>query len=210
MKNKHIIIGLGLVFIVAFLSSTLYLSLASFTSSDKVKNKAEVGYIDTSIIEKDENDETYDENKQVEEGDTITKKVYIKNNTKNDALIRTSITARWLNPANPTDVYQINDSDVKFIFDDDFSENWVQGSDGYYYYKHLLKGMEISKGLLKAVSISDNISSEYDGMELKVDIKTEAVEPTKISEKYLFRDMWKSLKDNKIIEILKNTVDKLY
>ena len=70
--------------------------------------------------------------------------------------------------------------------------------------------MEISKGLLKAVSISDNISSEYDGMELKVDIKTEAVEPTKISEKYLFSDMWKSLKDNKIIEILKNTVDKLY
>ena len=83
MKNKHIIISLGLVFIVAFLSSTLYLSLASFTSSDKVKNKAEVGYIDTSIIEKDENDETYDENKQVEEGDTITKKEYIKNNTKN-------------------------------------------------------------------------------------------------------------------------------
>ena len=172
MKNKHIIIGLGLVFIVAFLSSTLYLTLASFTSSDKVINKAEVGYIDTSIIEKDENDETYDENKQVEEGDTITKKVYIKNNTKNDALIRTSITARWVNPANPTDVYQINDSDIKFIFDDDFSENWVQGSDGYYYYKYILKTGESSPSLFTKVTINEIPAEEIKDFDILVYVES--------------------------------------
>lgn len=224
MKKKriYIIITLTLIFITIV---AIGLTLATFNSKDIATNKLKVGEILTEIIEKDKDDNNFEEERKTTGDEEIIKKVYVQNPSKTDSLVRVSITTRWVDPQNASRVLKIKAEDITLKFDDGIennnNENWYKGDDGYYYYKKVLKGNGDTEGkdrtelLLKAVKFNNGISDFYYNMEFKVDVKAEAVETTRVknndnSFSYKYNYMWSNIKDQNIHQLLKSLVDSQY
>lgn len=224
MKKKriYIIITLTLIFITIV---AIGLTLATFNSKDIATNKLKVGEILTEIIEKDKDDNNFEEERKTTGDEEIIKKVYVQNPSKTDSLVRVSITTRWVDPQNASRVLKIKAEDITLKFDDGIenntNENWYKGDDGYYYYKKVLKGNGDTDGkdrtelLLKSVKFNNGISDFYNDMEFKVDVKAEAVETTRVknndnSFSYKYNYMWSNIKDQNIHQLLKSLVDSQY
>lgn len=218
-KKKYIYIFITLSLIITLIVSGL--TLASFTSKDVVTNNFKAGEIITKIIEKDENDNEYKDDKETTSDKAIIKKVYVKNPSKTDSLVRVSITTRWIDPEDDTKVLPIKDEDITLNFDngidDNTNANWYKGKDGYYYYKKILKGSgntegkDITEVLLKSVKFNKEISELYNNMEFKVDIKAEAVEVTRIENSdgsivYKYGYMWSNIEEQEVLDLLNDLI----
>lgn len=218
-KKKYIYIFITLSLIITLIVSGL--TLASFTSKDVVTNNFKAGEIITKIIEKDENDNEYKDDKETTSDKAIIKKVYVKNPSKTDSLVRVSITTRWIDPEDDTKVLPIKDEDITLNFDngidDNTNANWYKGKDGYYYYKKILKGggntegKDITEVLLKSVKFNKEISELYNNMEFKVDIKAEAVEVTRIENSdgsivYKYGYMWSNIEEQEVLDLLNDLI----
>ncbi|MDD5794389.1 hypothetical protein ACTNDG_09195 [Clostridium sp. HCP1S3_B4] len=209
-KNKVTAIIISLILITAAIA--LGVTLASFSSKDSVKNNFLVGSIKTEINEN---------------FDPVTgyKEVWTENPIDTDSLVRVSINVRLFDPNNPQEVKAIDMEKIKLNFMDNYSDYWYKGNDGYYYYKKVLKGTKEgayeksrTESLLKSVEISRDYKETIKDMEIKIDVKSEAVQATKIvfqdehgmKTKYAFEDNWIKINDNVLQNILKEAVDKNY
>jgi predicted ribosomally synthesized peptide with SipW-like signal peptide len=223
VKNKYIFTIITFTLVVT--GVVLGLTLSAFTSKDVVTNKFMAGEILTQIIEKDQDDNEFDKDMEIDQGQEIVKKVYIKNPSKVDSLVRVSITTRWVDPNDDSKVLPINYGDVQLNFDDGIETNsnlnWYKGNDGYYYYKKVLKGCDNIEGkditeiLLKSVKFSQTIDNFYNNMKFKVDVKAEAVEPTRVENSdgtftYNYSHMWGNINQQEIHQLLKGLVDSKY
>lgn len=223
VKNKYIFTIITFTLVVS--GVVIGLTLSAFTSKDIVTNNFMAGEILTQIIEKDQDDNEFDKDMEIDQGQEIVKKVYIKNPSKVDSLVRVSITTRWVDPNDDSKVLPINYGDVQLIFDDGIEANsnlnWYKGNDGYYYYKKLLKGCDNIEGkditeiLLKSVKFNQTIDNSYRNMEFKVDVKAEAVEPTRVNNNdgtftYNYSHMWGNINQQEIHQLLKGLVDSKY
>lgn len=223
IKKKYIYTIITLTLILT--SIIIGLTLASFSSKDVVTNNFKAGEILTEIIEKDENDNDYEDEKEITKDKEIIKKVYVKNPSKTESLVRVSITTRWVDPKDDTRVLSIKDEDITLNFDDGIDNNtnanWYKGNDGYYYYKRILKGIgdtegkDITEVLLKSVKFNMGISDFYNNMEFKVDVKAEAVEATRKENSdgslvYNYNYMWSNIKDQNLLDMLNGLVDGEY
>ena len=223
IKKKYIYTFITLTLILTAI--IIGLTLASFSSMDVVTNNFKVGEILTEIIEKDKNDNEYEEEQETTGDKEIIKKVCVKNPSKTNSLVRVSITTRWVDPKDETRVLPIKDVDIILNLDDGIDNNtnanWYKGNDGYYYYKRILKGIgdtegkDITEILLKSVKFNKGISDFYNNMEFKVDVKAEAVETTRKENSdgslvYNYNYMWGNIKDQNLLEMLNGLVDKEY
>lgn len=205
-KRKKIAI---LSFLAVLLTTILSIGvvIAYFSSKDTITNNFKIGDIQTEVHE------NFDQN-------TGEKEVWTVNPVDNDSLVRVSITVRLVDPEHPNDVLPVNLDKVKLIFIDNYSENWYKNDDGYYYYKKVLKGKGKTESLLKKVEIDEAYKEENQGMEIKVDVKSEAVQVAKYKEmnssgqeevKYVFNETWIGINDNIDLQnILKEAVDSKY
>lgn len=223
VKNKYIFTIITFTLVVT--GVVFGLTLSAFTSKDVVTNKFMAGEILTQIIEKDQDDNEFDKDMEIDQGQEIVKKVYIKNPSKVDSLVRVSITTRWVDPNDDNKVLPINYGDVQLNFDDGIETNsnlnWYKGNDGYYYYKKVLKGCDNIEGkditeiLLKSVKFNKTIDNFYKNMKFKVDVKAEAVEPTRVENSdgtfsYNYSHMWGNINQQEIHQLLKGLVDSKY
>ena len=205
-KRKKIAI---LSFLAVLLTAVLSIGavIAYFSSKDTCTNNFKIGDIQTEIHE------NFDQN-------TGEKEVWTVNPVDNDSLVRVSITVRLVDPEHPNDVLPVNLDKVKLIFMDNYSENWYKNDDGYYYYKKVLEGKGKTEPLLKKVEIDEAYKEENQGMEIKVDVKSEAVQVARYKEinssgqeevKYVFNDTWIGINDDiELQKILKEAVDSKY
>lgn len=187
MKKK--VIGISSILIFTILIA-VGVSFAHFTSKDSVVNVFNTGNIDIEV------DETVDDSKNI-------KQVWIENKGPNDCLVRVSIIPRWVDKdGNPT-TGDINMIELGF----NKSNNWLQGSDGFYYYTHKLESGGTTSNLLETVKVKDNIPDEYKFMTLKIDVKSEAVQANRIKNsdntyEYPFKSTWRNIDDDNITTIL--------
>lgn len=197
LKFKFIIL---LVAVVVSLSCILNVSLAYFVDNDSNINILKVGKIDVDI-------------KEDFEPNSGKKNVWIVNSSESPALIRVSISGRWVNPNDLNEVLPIDNSLVSLVFAENFQDNWYYcQEDGYYYYNKVLGGKATSEMLLDSVSFSSEISTNsiYEGKEYRVEIKAEAVQATKYvdengEEIYPYKEVWmniKNLNDKSVSEML--------
>lgn len=64
--------------------------------------------------------------------------------------------------------------------------DWIDGGDGYFYYRKKLQSQESSSPLLKKVKLRANGTSEYSEVALNFEIKVEGIHVTKSG----YRDAW--------------------
>lgn len=102
---------------------------------------------------------------------TVTKMVYVENTGGNPCYVRikldTSVTFE-----NQEDYVEPSE-DIMMNID---SENWLNGNDGYYYYKKELLPGSFTEKLFDEVEFSKNMGNEYQGATISISVSAEAVQ----------------------------------
>jgi alternate signal-mediated exported protein len=208
-KNKKLLLTMSISILVMIV--IVGVTLALFTSSDKVTNVFGVGNIDVEI----EEIFPIDPPEWNQEG-PIKKEVNIKNvATDNDALIRVNITPRWVKEENGKEIPWAGDASdkvvklnfVNIVEDSTSKGKWIYGNDGYYYYTSILDKNENTSNILDSVEVNINETTvenpkDYEDKTLIVDVNAEAVQPT--IEAY--ENTWNVLDDN-IKGLLNNLIN---
>ena len=218
MKNRKKVITIALLLIsVTAIAGTH----AIYTSKANAVNKFMAADADIEIEEDFEEDDSWD-------GDVKSKVVQIKNEAFTDSLVRVSITPRWVDSEGNPFSGDVSENTIIFNFSEHLkaidevtipSNNWVKGNDGYYYYMEKLKAKteeteSLTSVLLESVSLKQGIelSTEYNGKDLLVDVKAETVQATNHDEnkdginEYQFEKLWIDV-DEKVSEKLKDIVN---
>ncbi|MEG1987491.1 MAG: hypothetical protein RR047_03400, partial [Bacilli bacterium] len=151
MKNKKILL-LSIVGCVFVLTSIFNETLSFFKDEKFIVNKLSYGEIDVDI------EEDFDKNPDVNfDGSKVKKKIWIENDTNNSALVRVSISTRWINTKDEEEVIEDEENLVSLNFKEEFnsngeSDNWYKSNDGYYYYKNILEANGTTAQLLDSVT----------------------------------------------------------
>lgn len=212
LRNKTKII-IPLIAVISLFTILFFMvdTFAFFKDKKVVVNEMKTGDIKVDIEEDFEKDPNINF-----DGKPIKKKVWIKNPSETDALIRVNITGRWVNPNDKTEIIPEKEGLVKLDFLEKFDEsgnntNWYKSNDGYYYYKHILRGKEKSIQLLDSITFNSNNDPIYEGKEYHVEVKAEAVQPTKHKEGektiYAYTEVWRNIQDKEVNTLLKSIVD---
>ena len=167
-------------------------SLALFTSQDSEINEFETGNVDIEIIE------NFNGCELTESPKTCTKEVSIQNITsKTDAIIRVAIVPYWQDETEKGWPGDVSSSVVQLNFAENYSDSWVDGGDGYYYYNQLVSANEETTQLLSSVTVTipENLRDRYEGKTLIVDVKAEAVQPTRAAVEAVWPNLTEEVKD---------------
>lgn len=210
IRNKAVLL---VATFVIFTTSILNVSYAYFKDEDKVVNLIKTGKIETEI--KEDFDPSIGK-----------KNVWIVNPSTSDALMRVSISGRWVDPADESKILPDGNELVKLNFAEGYEANWYYcEEDGYYYYKKILQGKtetdeSISEMLLEGVTFKDEEIAKdpiYIGKEYRIEIKSEAVQATRykdydnLSEEdyiYPFTKVWSNLTEE-VTNMLKGLIDNI-
>lgn len=128
-------------------------------------------------------DETFDASDGWVPGEEKQKEVRLGNDGTMDTVLR----IRFSPELELADGTKVTDQDVlsgfALNFTDSFSENWVKGTDGWYYFKKVLGAGEQTDPTLKSVTMSDAVGNDvhgkrtdYTGAVLKVNVESQMVQ----------------------------------
>ena len=172
---------------------------ATLTASDNAINKFETGSVDINTEEEFSTPESWN-------GSETQKKVTVKNDGKNDSLVRVAIIPRWVDEnGNPwlgdTSIVNINFTKT---------EKWVKDSNGeYYYYKEVVKPGESTDAIIDSVSASipAELEERYKGKKLIIDVKSEGVlaapkDSTADTKEAVYKSVWIGITDTNITNML--------
>lgn len=163
---KAFLISFSLISIILFTGVTLWIKF------DNTINTV----FSTGAIEIEINQYTGDYNWKPDS--KIEKRVTVKNIGSNKAFVRVNLEFKWeqdlpyyMNTSNN------NKKTVEFIYDEMFSEDWLEYQ-GYYYYKKPLNPNEETSSILKQLHFNKDISKEYINKQFSLDVLAEAVQVT--------------------------------
>lgn len=182
---KRLFLAAGVVIVCTSLFAMLYQkTYASLTDHDKEQNEFRIGDLHTTVEEEFDPPATFEPDKE------YTKKVWVKNTGDLDQFIRVLalpiLNKKQANgstlvlPATTTGTNPVLTIDYNLV-------DWIEGEDGYYYYKNKIKPGEKTAPLFSKVTLNKaNITEEYEGIQLSFEIKAEGVGITR----YAYRDAW--------------------
>ena len=115
--------------------------------------------------------------------------VTIRNTGDTDAFIRVAIVANWViadNDGNVTSVHAqkpVAGTDYTLTLAENFSENWLQDDNGFYYYKAAVKPNEATATLIQECTLTGEAPAGYT---LAVEIVASAIQasPETVAEEY--------------------------
>lgn len=183
MSNKKII-GLCIAGVLAV--GSIGGSLAWFTSSDSITNPFSTASTDNPSnpnsgikinekFNKEEADNTLP-------GDNVTKQVNVSNTATYDQLIRVKIKKVWKD-AKGKEKPDLDTKNIKLNFGENLADSkdpkegkWIEGSDGYYYYNGIVKPNEKTANLLESVTLSEDTTNEFKGLNFDVVVDSEGVQ----------------------------------
>ncbi|ATD54227.1 signal-mediated exported protein [Clostridium chauvoei] len=206
-RKKELIATLSVVLFIVIIGG-IFKTLGFFSDIDTNESVFTTGKIDTEVTEEfDSSDKDHKDN--------LKKKVKIKNNSETEALVRVSISTRWIDDND--NVLGLDENVVQLNMSKDWEKYWVKGNDGYYYYKKILEGKKDDKNAeteMLLESVTFNIPEEkkplYEGKNFIIDVKSEGVQPTYLNsrkEDYAYRQVWRELHDKNIDSLLSSIID---
>ena len=171
MKRKLLAVAVTVI----CLSMMAYGTLAYFTAEDTAHNVITSGEIDIELQEWADAEKTTpfpeDGVSGVMPGTEVTKIVEVKNTGANDAYIRVKVEKEFVLSEG---VEGETDSGLMKI---DFDESrWVDGEDGYYYYKEALAPGAVTEPLFASVKFDPAMGNLYQNSTAKVDVTAYAVQ----------------------------------
>ena len=182
--SKKKIIGLCIAGVLAV--GSIGGSLAWFTSSDSVTNPFSTASTDNPSdpnsgikIHEDFNKEDADNTLP---GDTVTKQVNVINKATYDQLIRVKIKKVWKD-AKGEEKPDLDTKNINLNFENNLTDSnkpeegqWIEGSDGYYYYNGIVNPDGQTANLLESVTLSKDTTNEFKGLKFDVVVDSEGVQ----------------------------------
>lgn len=170
MKKRNMILGSTIVLAVLLVAGTM----AWFTSNPAaVENTFKAGTVDIKV-----NENGFENVTNVNPGDIHNKKVTVKSLGSKDTYVRVKLTEKWEDLAEGV----TTDGVATYVTGDD----WVDGGDGYYYYKKILKNEETTPLIKEVVFDGPKMGNDFQNATFKLEVKAEAVQ----ASHYAFRDEW--------------------
>lgn len=184
LTTKPFYLFIGFLVVLLSLSFSLYQTYAALTDKDEKKNEFKSSNFQTSIEEEFDPPSIFEPDKE------YIKKVFIKNTGQQGSFVRvlalpilTKKQANGLTLALP----ETNESAAPVLAIDYNLKDWIDGKDGYFYYKKKLAKGEQTANLFTKVKMNQaNSTEEYDGVRLSFEIKAEGINTTK----FAYRDAW--------------------
>lgn len=141
---------------------------AALTAKDEKEKFMKIANLETKI------EEVFESGTEIVVGESVDKKVSIKNTGTVDQFVRVMI--HPVISMEEEGNIRILPSEVgKQIELDINSTDWKLGEDGYYYYLKILKAGEVTESnLFSKVTLSSSLEKEYKGADLNITIKSEA------------------------------------
>lgn len=176
MKRKLALLG-GLVLMASLAGWSTW---AYFAGEAHTTNVITTGTIHIKL----ENELENDANAKIKDGKVVylkelmpgvpVEKTVCVTNKNDDAWVRVKVTST-VTSASDEELSATLDGDpvVTFAYN---SSDWLQGADGYYYYKTPMSGEEKSQPLFTAVTLNPNVNNDYQQCKVDVVIKAEAVQ----------------------------------
>lgn len=166
MKKKIVTICL-----VAALAATALIggSLAYFTDTEQKDNVFTVGNVDITLTEPNWDGSGSQDAPEAYPGEALAKDPTVTNNGANPCFVR--IKVEGLNCLAPADSIAYRTDYVT----DKLGDNWVKGTDGYFYYNKVLAVGDTTDALFDQIVIPTNVTNGYDGT-YDVVVKAEAVQ----------------------------------
>ena len=159
VRRRSIILLVSLLSVIALSIGTTLAFI--FTNTGKVENTFNPAQISCEVTEEFKNN--------------IKTNVSIKNTGNTDAYIRAAVIVTWVN--NDGNVYATapqKGTDYTIILADDFSENWLTDSNGFYYCKAPVAPDSDTPLLIKECRVIDGKAPE--GYHLSVEILASAIQ----------------------------------
>lgn len=171
------------------LAAVGYGTLAYVTDEAVAHNIITSGGVDVEIVEKQDTGEDFPEDgvHGVMPGGTVSKIVTVKNDeNSSEAWIRVSVELAItegadsildLNPDKlPLTVTNAEGEEIDIIRLDFNKEYWIQGADGYWYYKDCVVPNASTEPLFKTVYFAPEMDNTYQNCKITVDINAQAVQ----------------------------------
>lgn len=159
VRRKNIILLVSLFSVIALSVGTTLAFI--FTNTGKAENIFNPAYVSCEVTEKFEG--------------SIKSDVKIKNNGNAEAYIRATITVTWIDGSGK--VYAIAPQkgiDYTIILADNFDENWLADSNGFYYCKASVASGGETPQLIKECRVIDGKAP--DGYHFSVEITASAIQ----------------------------------
>ena len=161
---------------------------AWFAQTDNVKNVLKSPDLGFSF----EIDEVFVPPTTVTPGQTVQKEVNVKNTGDESGFVRVLVLAEIISAegkvleAIPGTTFTFDGLNVT-DWAPGYTKIWADGGDGYYYYlAKLAPGMSTAQPLFSSVTLADDLSPEYAGATMKIEVKVEASETNRAK----YRDGW--------------------
>lgn len=144
---------------------------AYFTADTHVTNVITTGRIDITLHEETTNGQPFPENgiTGVMPGTSKDKKVTVTNDGTSPAWVRARVAIRVVAADGNTPL----DADQVSV---DYKNGWLDGGDGYYYYKQPLAVGAETTPLFEKVKFEATMPNSYQGCTVKVDVYVQAVQ----------------------------------
>ncbi|OJG87526.1 alternate signal-mediated exported protein [Enterococcus silesiacus] len=166
------------------LSFGLFQTYAALTDSDQKQNEFRVGNLQNTI------EEEFDPPAVLEPEKDYLKKVAIKNTGEQESFIRV-LALPILSKKQPNGSITLLPATVNGpvpVLSVDYNlKDWINGEDGYFYYRYKLTKGASTTNLFTNVKMNQaNITEEYQGATLSFEVKAEGISTTK----FAYRDAW--------------------
>lgn len=167
MEKKRTKKFLTAIALLLCLFCVAYGTWAYFTAEEHVTNVITTGKIDITLIESGDVKWPAEKLTGVMPGQTIAKKVEVENvDGAADAWVRVKVDK----------MIDVEDADLSLIELDINTDSWLDGQDGYYYYKEPLKSGKKTEPLFSTVNISKNMDNRYQGCSTSIEVSAQAVQ----------------------------------
>lgn len=178
MKKRNIMMFSVIALAIALVAGG---TMAWFTSTpEAIDNVFAAGTVEIEV-----NENGFEDLTNVNPGDTHEKEVTIISNGSKQTYVRVSLTPEWIG-ADELELPLLNDNIAVASFE--IGDDWIDGGDGYYYYKFILddEDNETTPLITEVVFNGPAMNNDYQGATFTLTVSADAVQ----ASNYAFRDVW--------------------
>lgn len=152
---------------------------AVYHDTTTIPNKLSTGETAVAISE------NFDPRSTFLPGETVVKEPYFINTGTVDLALRVQVKEKWKVIGDERE--NLETEKVTKNWTESWKNDWVEGDNGQYYYKKILKGKAKTDKILKSVTLSSEVSNDshepdYSGAEYYLSFQAEAVPASQVSE----------------------------
>ena len=176
MKKKIFLYSIAGICLSVAISGTL----AYFTDEEVAHNIITSGGVNIEVIEKTQGNNNVlvdfpkDGLKGIMPGKTVSKIVQVKNTGNNEAWIRINVESTITKPGGESLPLIIEDN--KKVIEYSILDGWIDGGDGYYYFKLPVQPQQLTEALFKEVKFHPDMGNEYQNCTASIIINAQAVQ----------------------------------